>query len=112
MATSRTGTTKWITLRRKAIRQAQHAGQRTCPLCRTYLNWTASGHPDSPEADHITPHAEGGTDTLDNVRIICRQCNQRRGGQLGKQRAQQKRNSMKQQQQQVFVGALNTSQQW
>ena len=35
MATSRTGTTKWITLRRKAIRQAQHAGQRTCPLCRT-----------------------------------------------------------------------------
>ena len=42
MASSRTGTARWINLRRKALAHAQTTGQGTCPLCRTRLDWTRS----------------------------------------------------------------------
>ncbi|QUL79916.1 HNH endonuclease [Brevibacterium sp. SMBL_HHYL_HB1] len=40
--------------------------------------------PNSAEADHIIAYAQGGTDTIDNVQVICRLCNQTKGA--GKKR--------------------------
>jgi hypothetical protein len=48
-----------------------------CPLCGTALI-DAPFQLDSKELDHIVPVYVGGTHTVDNVRIICRACNQRR----------------------------------
>ena len=110
MATSRTGTAKWKKASAKALRTAQNRGQTQCPLCRTRLDWTRSRTPTSPEADHIIEHAAGGTDTQDNLRIICRQCNQQRGGRFGKQ--QQLKRQSKTVTQPRFTGSLNTSQPW
>ncbi|MCC3277520.1 HNH endonuclease [Arthrobacter sp. zg-Y20] len=48
------------------------------------MDWEYSGRPDSAEVDHIIPHAQGGPDTIENTRVICRQCNQRLGGRMNK----------------------------
>lgn len=82
MTTSRTGTTRWKKLRQQAIHQAKQNNQTRCPICKAPLNYNTPLHPKSPEADHITPHTHGGQDTLENIRIICRQCNQKLGGKL------------------------------
>ncbi|WP_370037133.1 HNH endonuclease [Brevibacterium epidermidis] len=84
MATSRTGTGKWKRVRAEAIKRARDNGLTRCPSCRTPLDYEWSKRPNSAEADHITPHARGGTDTLDNVQVICRLCNQTKGA--GKKR--------------------------
>lgn len=63
--------------------QAQARGQWTCPICGTPIDWTSAGRPNSPEVDHIIPHAKGGTDTPGNLRVICRTCNRTRGGAQG-----------------------------
>ena len=84
MATSRTGTGKWKRLRGQALQEAKRQGQTHCPLCRAPLDWTRALDPHSPEVDHIRPHALGGTDDTENVRVICRACNTRMGGQLGR----------------------------
>lgn len=86
MATSRTGTTKWLHLARRARHQAQAAGQAHCPICGTLLNYAVGRTPSSAEVDHIIPYSRGGTDTIDNVRIICRRCNQQRGNGLTRPR--------------------------
>lgn len=90
MATSRTGTTKWKALRAKAIAEALANDQYTCPRCGVALDYSRSQQPNSPEPDHIQEHANGGKDSLDNIRIICRRCNQQLGGQLGGKRAQER----------------------
>lgn len=82
MATSRTGTTKWLHLAARAKHRAQATGLTHCPLCGTLLNYSVGRTPASAEADHIIPHSLGGADTLDNLRIICRRCNQSRGNGL------------------------------
>lgn len=50
---------------------------RNCPLCKVEMV-SEPNQPASKELDHILPINQGGTHTLGNVRIICRQCNQRR----------------------------------
>jgi 5-methylcytosine-specific restriction endonuclease McrA len=40
-----------------------------CVLCGGYGN----------EADHIVPRSKGGADHIDNLRVLCRTCNQRKG---------------------------------
>ena len=41
-----------------------------CQMCKsTYAN----------EDDHIIPYAKGGKTTLQNLRLLCRNCNQRQG---------------------------------
>lgn len=57
---TRTRTAEWRTLAPR-IRARDH---NTCQLCGS------PGHP----VDHITPHAEGGTDTPDNLRTLCQAC--------------------------------------
>ncbi|WP_366909372.1 HNH endonuclease [Nesterenkonia sp.] len=62
---------------------AFESGLTRCPLCGTWLNWEYSRRPDSPEPDHVIPYSQGGTDTIENVRVICRRCNQRLGARAG-----------------------------
>jgi 5-methylcytosine-specific restriction endonuclease McrA len=78
----RTGTATWKKLRTQAKREAQEAGLVSCPMCGVQLDWSVAGHTNSPEADHIVPWAKGGRDVIENVRIICRQCNQRKGDRM------------------------------
>lgn len=89
--TQRNNTGRWKRLAQQAKANALEAGQYTCPLCRVLLDYTRSKQPNSAEADHIIPYAQGGQDTLANIRIICRRCNQSRGGKLGNQRSRTKR---------------------
>lgn len=79
MATNRTATTKWKSKRKTVIYDARSRGLRNCPLCNRVLNWNNYQQPDSAEVDHILPVALGGNDELENLRVICRQCNQSRG---------------------------------
>ena len=37
------------------------------------------GSADRPELDHIVPHVHGGPDTIENLRVLCKPCNIRRG---------------------------------
>lgn len=79
MATSRTGTGKWKRVRTQALARAHAEGQEHCPTCGTFLDYDRGRQPNSAEPDHIIPHSLGGTDSLDNVIVTCRWCNQSRG---------------------------------
>lgn len=84
VATSRTGTTSYKRWRTQILNRDRTQGVTHCPLCNTPLDYTTSRQPNSAEPDHIIPHANGGTNTLENGRTICRRCNQRRGSFLGR----------------------------
>ena len=84
MATSRTGTAEWKQLVKQAKAEAIDQGLNTCPLCNAWLDFKHHGLPNSPELDHIIEHSMGGTNELHNLRIICRACNGKRGGKLGR----------------------------
>lgn len=79
MATSRTGTSTWKNLRKRAIYRARRAGLTNCPLCKVELDYEVSLTPCSAEVDHIVPYSKGGQDHIDNVMVICRLCNVRKG---------------------------------
>lgn len=61
---SRTSTPAWRTIRRQAL--IRDGNQ--CTQCG------ADGRTTRLECDHIIPVAEGGTDTLDNARMLCLDC--------------------------------------
>lgn len=50
------------------------AKAKRCPLCAVRLV-DEPFLPNSKELDHIVPKGAGGTHTMGNVRITCRQCN-------------------------------------
>ena len=79
IATSRTGTGKWKRIRAQALKRAIDNGVHNCPICGVGLDYEYSQRPSSAEVDHLLPYSKGGTDTLDNVTVICRWCNQRKG---------------------------------
>ena len=103
MATSRTGTARWKNVRARALTKAQREGITHCPICRVPLDYTQGRHPNSAEPDHVIEEARGGSDMLDNLRIICRRCNQRRGGRLGAKRTPRPTRHRKQQPQSVVL---------
>src|SRR5690625_873336 len=63
MATSRTGTAKWLRIRRQAIKQAINNNIFNCPTCGVGLDYEHSRQPNSAEVDHILPHSRGGEDS-------------------------------------------------
>ena len=80
MTTSRTGTASYKRFRRDVLKAGRDAGVTACPLCNVTLDYNEGRKPHSAEPDHIVPHAHGGSNDPSNGRVICRQCNQRRGG--------------------------------
>ena len=69
----------------RAIHRARNQGQTECPLCRVILDYTVSQTPASAEVDHIESFASTGkvAPPIDEVRVICRKCNQTLGGKQG-----------------------------
>lgn len=83
MVTSRTGTAVYLRNAARVKKAAQRNGLTHCPgyddtACGRELDYTTPLTPDSAEADHIIEHRYGGTDDLDNLRVLCRECNGRR----------------------------------
>lgn len=79
MTKGRTATHAWAKIRTRIIREALASGLTHCPLCHVPLDYNTPHTPQSAECDHIIPWAHGGTDDPDNLRVICRNCNVRRG---------------------------------
>lgn len=79
MVRSRTSTASWKAIRRKMIRRAREADLVACPLCQRVLDYDSYQQPDSAEVDHVVSVAQGGTDELSNLTVICRRCNQSKG---------------------------------
>ena len=81
MATSRTGTGSHKRFRRAVLAQGRADGITHCPMpgCGVRLDYDVGRKPNSAEPDHIVPVARGGTNSAENGRVICRECNQRRG---------------------------------
>ncbi|BCT76937.1 hypothetical protein SCMU_27790 [Sinomonas cyclohexanicum] len=79
MATSRTGTTRWLKVRAQALRLARLNGVTHCMFCRVELDYKQGRTPRSAEVDHLVPHSRGGEDVLENCAVICRRCNQSKG---------------------------------
>ena len=80
MATSRTGTARYLRNRRRVLTEAQRDGLTHCPgfdnhPCGRELNYDVPQQPNSAEADHIVEHRHGGTDDRENLRVLCRTCN-------------------------------------
>lgn len=105
MATSRTGTARWIKIRDKRRALSIEQGIFNCPLCNIGLDYEYSGHPNSAEVDHIIEHSRGGKDTLENTRILCRRCNASRGGKEGRKKQLEQQAAQR-------IRPLKTSRRW
>lgn len=54
-----------------------------CYLCGKHLTLTDNyNRPYAPTIDHIIPIAKGGTNTWDNVKLACRNCNVKKGTKI------------------------------
>ena len=87
MATSRTGTGKYLRARQQVLNAAKMAGLTRCPgfevggrlvACGVLLDYDTPKQPNSAETDHIISYKHGGNDDASNLRVICRTCNLRR----------------------------------
>ena len=88
VATSRTGTTRYLRNRKTVLRQARANGLTHCPgyerrggshrNCGRELDYDTPQTDASAEADHIIDAQYGGTDDVENLRVICRACNRER----------------------------------
>lgn len=89
MVTSRTGTAKYLRNRKRVLAKAQADGLTNCPgytdaagahhPCGRELNYDVPKLPESAEADHIVSPKFGGTDDVENLTPLCRDCNVRKG---------------------------------
>jgi len=75
MATSRTGTTKYLQNREKLRRR-----KGPCWICGGVIDYTAAANtPEAFEADHFKPYSQGGTDDIGNLRSAHHRCNRSQG---------------------------------
>lgn len=104
MATSRTGTAEWKAIRTRMLRRAKRDGVDHCPICGVLLDYTPGIRArNSPEVDHVTSVAQGGTDDIEQLQVICGHCNRRLGDKKPKKpRSPRKRPSI----------ALETTRDW
>lgn len=81
MAVNRTSSAPWKKIRAIAKHRARAEGLVRCPIqgCGVLLDYEVGRTPRSAEVDHIVPHSHGGSDEWENLRVICRQCNQSKG---------------------------------
>jgi 5-methylcytosine-specific restriction endonuclease McrA len=80
VVTSRTGTAKYLRNSARVKREARRAGLTHCPgvddkACGRELDYETPRLDGSAEADHILEVRYGGTDDVENLRVICRSCN-------------------------------------
>lgn len=80
MVTSRTGTAKYLRNSARVKREARRAGLTHCPgvdgePCGRELDYLTPKIDNSAETDHIVDYQYGGSDDVDNLRVICRVCN-------------------------------------
>ena len=61
--------TAWVKLRKVVIERDKHL----CQHCLAKGRATAG-----TQVDHIKPKAQGGTDDLDNLQLLCRPCHDRK----------------------------------
>lgn len=106
VASSRTGTKKWLDLAARAKRRAVLAGLTDCPICGAHLDFSKGRSANSAEVDHIIPWSRGGEDTIENVRVVCRSCNQRRGNGMRRKRIGGRNDRG------VYISSTNSSETW
>lgn len=91
---SRTGTAQYFHWRKRVLTEAKNRGVTHCPFCHCLLDYERTRLPNSAEPDHILPVRWGGTNTLDNGRVICRRCNQSRGSNVAPKLSEPRRSSV------------------
>lgn len=80
MATTRKRDPRDHHRRRDRHRRRIAQGNPPCALCGEAIDFTLrSPHPDSYEADHIVPIAQGGADSVENLQASHRRCNRAAG---------------------------------
>lgn len=57
---------------------------RQIVLARYNFECAVCGSDERLTVDHIVPKARGGTDELDNLRVLCLKCNAKKGDRLDK----------------------------
>jgi 5-methylcytosine-specific restriction endonuclease McrA len=65
-------------LGRERLLQLEKSQLHRCALCGTVLVRASE-----PQVDHIVPLALGGGNSIDNLQLLCRRCNQGKAGVLG-----------------------------
>ena len=97
MATSRTGTAKYLRNRRTVLSRAKREGLTHCPgydghPCGTELDYRTRAEflrdephragqfrPNAAVTDHVIAAAQGGSDDVENLAVICAECNLKKG---------------------------------
>lgn len=73
-ATARGYDAAWQRIASEAVARHRRLHGNICP------GWHRPAHPaDDLTADHIVPRAHGGTNSRDNVQVLCRACNSAKG---------------------------------
>lgn len=72
-----TGEEKYLNIRSFTDNQKREAYERQqgiCPICKNHFEITEM------EGDHITPWHEGGKTDINNLQMLCKDCNRRKSG--------------------------------